>query len=956
MLLHPSDANHIFTYRRFDREAMRSYGSEALLHSLTEYALCVGSKRGDKETRHEFVELDKDWVFRATRAPRFKSSDTKQRHPKVEARVGASADELRDHVGVGPTFEKNIVNPRPFPKEAPRIVVLYDCGNGFSFLNFEQRDPQQPPPGEGTSPAAQNAENPESNWAQALPNLEEMPPDGKQASDLVESVILSVEAASRLKDLAEGKHQLWEYLKRNGYLARTILVVDVDDLRRAGVQISRSESWERTAIDFVSQLDSDGLLSALSCAGNLLIRLGISGLIHHSHENAASDLYFDPQYVEGEYRAPAEEGRMFGYGPVICATVAAALYERAKSPKVGQPRLDIRPCLANALGNCRAFFRNGCGSDASNILDRALHWDILANEIEKKKYDIEMHTPMPQIRFTVMSTYEFDPDIYAWDHKKPSWNDKAEAPAGRLTVGIQTDIPVGPTLSRRPSDVVDAIVDRCCRELGNILKDCGVEPATTRSKTPRVGDRRITRWVYSVSPIAAVCAAAGIRVRVWNEASTEPNGAEVQNWEQFYDEFTKAIKNWAAGTPNQPFADNLEVDLKEFGPSPIAARVDFILGRLIQQIHEKVSREMYWRYCWPVCVFGLNEFKVFAHKRIENNSRWRILNTKISNLVEVAVDIVKKGVDKAMSATSPERAFPVARFGELVTVDRDEIESYRSIRNLIQRYTEKKSPPRPLCIAVFGPPGSGKSFGVKQIAGTISGKQKSKSYEFNLAQFTCANDLENALIQIRDDALGGVRPLVFFDEVDSSFDGQSLGWLRHFLSVMQDGEFKHENLKLKIGNPILVFAGGTSSSYGQFTRKELKEDELDEFRAAKGPDFVSRLRGFVDTTGPDPRDTEDDVFIVRRAVMIRSIIERSYKDLLRSDGEPQIDGGVLNALLQVPRYEHGVRSIEAIFEMSKVGTKFEKSDLPPREQLEMHLFRSKEVDSASDFDRLLKER
>jgi hypothetical protein len=236
-------------------------------------------------------------------------------------------------------------------------------------------------------------------------------------------------------------------------------------------------------------------------------------------------------------------------------------------------------------------------------------------------------------------------------------------------------------------------------------------------------------------------------------------------------------------------------------------------------------------------------------------------------------------------------------------------------------------------------------------------KDKTKSYEFNLAQFTSTNDLENALIQIRDDALSGVRPLAFFDEFDSPFDGKPLGWLKQFLSVMQDGEFKHENFKLKIGNPILVFAGGTSSSYKQFTRKELKEGPLEEFKAAKGPDFVSRLRGFVDTTGPDPRNSDDKVFVIRRAVMIRSIIELSYKDDLLRDGEAQIDDGVLNSLLQVPRYEHGVRSIEAIFEMSRLlDGKFDKSSLPPREQLEMHLFRNNDVDSANVFEGLLKKR
>jgi hypothetical protein len=109
----------------------------------------------------------------------------------------------------------------------------------------------------------------------------------------------------------------------------------------------------------------------------------------------------------------------------------------------------------------------------------------------------------------------------------------------------------------------------------------------------------------------------------------------------------------------------------------------------------------------------------------------------------------------------------------------------------------------------------------------------------------------------------------------------------------------------------------------------------------------------VNTTGPDRRDKYDDVFVIRRAVMIRGIIESRYKNLLR-DEHAQIDDGVLRALLGVPRYEHGVRSIEAIFEMSKIAHgRFEKSSLPPREQLGMHL--SKQVDALREFDRLLRQ-
>jgi pantothenate kinase-related protein Tda10 len=57
----------------------------------------------------------------------------------------------------------------------------------------------------------------------------------------------------------------------------------------------------------------------------------------------------------------------------------------------------------------------------------------------------------------------------------------------------------------------------------------------------------------------------------------------------------------------------------------------------------------------------------------------------------------------------------VGKFKGLRTVDRSEIESYQSIRNLMKEYIAKENPKTPLCMAVFGPPGSGKSFGVNQL-------------------------------------------------------------------------------------------------------------------------------------------------------------------------------------------------------------------------------------------------
>ena len=315
-------------------------------------------------------------------------------------------------------------------------------------------------------------------------------------------------------------------------------------------------------------------------------------------------------------------------------------------------------------------------------------------------------------------------------------------------------------------------------------------------------------------------------------------------------------------------------------------------------------------------------------------SSWTILRDRYYNdLEELSQRIVLQGAKAALNN------IPIGEFGELVTVDRQEIESLRSIHSLISEYCNQQED-RPISIAVFGPPGSGKSFAVKQIAKAANPDKKiaEKTYTFNLSQFKSPADLSDAFHQIRDVALSGKIPLAFWDEFDSSLDGKKLGWLRYFLAPMQDGEFQQGQLTHPIGKAIFVFAGGTSSSLESFTKSE-KQSELVE---AKVPDFLSRLKGFLNVLGPNPQLSEgrdDPYFIVRRAILLRSLFERLTPQLFDRNRVLRIDTGIIRAFLRVESYRHGSRSMEAIVAMSRLGnaTHFNRSFLPPEEQLELHV-------------------
>jgi hypothetical protein len=310
------------------------------------------------------------------------------------------------------------------------------------------------------------------------------------------------------------------------------------------------------------------------------------------------------------------------------------------------------------------------------------------------------------------------------------------------------------------------------------------------------------------------------------------------------------------------------------------------------------------------------------------------------SLRQVAAEIVRHGEKKTLEDV------PLGRFADLTTADRREIEAYRAIQNLIREYHGNPAARTPLSIAVFGPPGSGKSFGLKQVAEAVA-KDGFEVRTFNLSQLSGPEELVGALHQVRDIALSAKLPLIFWDEFDTILDGDRLGWLRYFLAPMQDGEFQDHQVTHPIGRAIFVFAGGTCRSMREFDRTyDADLETRTEFKEAKGPDFASRLRGYVNIIGPDPSPDSspdgDPMHIIRRALVLRGLLARIAPQIFAEEngkGEARIDCGVLQAFLSIRAYRHGVRSMEAILGMSRLSgaRRFDRSCLPARTQLELHV-------------------
>jgi len=321
-----------------------------------------------------------------------------------------------------------------------------------------------------------------------------------------------------------------------------------------------------------------------------------------------------------------------------------------------------------------------------------------------------------------------------------------------------------------------------------------------------------------------------------------------------------------------------------------------------------------------------------AIKQLSINENWTITDSVgDKRLNDLAFDYVLKGM-------SVIEGLPQLSFGALTTIDRWEIESYQNIRNLIVGYAASDDT-RPLSIAVFGSPGSGKSFGVTQIAQNVL-PNKVERLAFNVSQFTGLADLANAFQRVRDTILSGKLPLVFFDEFDSDRDGIALGWVKSFLMPMQDGMFKDDSGEHPIGRCILVFAGGTASSFEDFVKKD------DVFRNIKGPDFISRLKGTINVLGPNQINEGDKNYILRRALLLRGLCERKLKF---NENIAPVSADIINAMLHVPEYKHGARSMEAIIDMSRIdGNSWEPASLPSHSQLSLH------VDADAFIDLVLK--
>lgn len=303
-------------------------------------------------------------------------------------------------------------------------------------------------------------------------------------------------------------------------------------------------------------------------------------------------------------------------------------------------------------------------------------------------------------------------------------------------------------------------------------------------------------------------------------------------------------------------------------------------------------------------------------------------------LRRLAQSIVRDGPDATLAT------LPHGRIGHLRTLDRREIDSLRTIGSLIRDYAADRAQATPISFAVFGPPGAGKSFGVKQLVD----KEIHPHLEFNLSQATEA-DLPLFFQKIRDANLKNKVPLCFFDE----FDSGERRLLKNFLAPMQDGEYRDGDAIRPVGRGIYIFAGGTAFSFEEFAgldRDDLDPKTVNKLRATektqKLPDFVSRLSGYLNVRGvggADRGNPIDPVAYLHRALLLRSMLETKFPAYAPKKRRAAISEYLVDWLLDVWSPQHGARSLETILRgivsRSRTGV-LGGSDLPGEVQQKIH--------------------
>ena len=117
---------------------------------------------------------------------------------------------------------------------------------------------------------------------------------------------------------------LWKHLQKF-HNENTIVIINGDDLRSKGVNISKSLSWERTAQDFVWQIITIQICLFLQNCRHLIVPFGLEGAIYYRNEGVMKLDYIFYLMNLKVVLLKIYQGKMYGLTSCFVAGLASAI-------------------------------------------------------------------------------------------------------------------------------------------------------------------------------------------------------------------------------------------------------------------------------------------------------------------------------------------------------------------------------------------------------------------------------------------------------------------------------------------------------------------------------------------------------------------------------------------------------------------------------------------------------
>lgn len=752
---------------------------------------------------------------------------------------------------------------------------------------------------------------------------------------------------------------------------RTIVIMEVESLQEV-ISISRGLSWERTALDTVVEMRRNPIIQDYLRFGFVIVRFGVSGLVllkNDQNGKVSYRLYFHPE-EDDRISSPADDEMVLGSNAVLIATIVEQLNKNCQWRKGRSILQDLSKSIDRSLrlavnrmvnhmelgygrnddeffasrGNLnRKIFRS-----QSDYILQDLKLDLTHDRLDDRSISITESDSS----ISTVATQSVDISGYRFRH----WSILSNSTQASLNDVAREIVLHGPTIALNAyEDPVVPFIDAWVK----ISEDAISDLLYLHDGLDKVESTDLANVLHSQLKLLTetndTALAKSIGMQLFETASKIHSALERDN----------AVKN---RKPKDKFGNAvktlLSIQKKKWRMLKSQIPEEFLtmstnLGDLFEDLFECVD---------IVDAKGINETIGFIRGEIDSMLRDKPDKFKDGILADFAVKLFSEIDGKKLrdpfhllrqelswlfdkfepsAGWIPAISAPVLRIGKRATskgeldqrmlvIDRKEIESIRAIKRTIEQYlvrSRSNSNKRPLSIGVFGPPGAGKSVAVKKIIEELRIDHKlTEMKTINLSTLSDVREVYERIQSIASESLNAKDiPIIFFDEFDSALQGDKLGWLKYFLSIMEDGNHVIE--------AVFIFAGGTASSFESFSLKDRStSDNLwIEFSEKKGPDFVSRLMGHINVVGINANDTDDEIFLIRRALMLRFMLEQEQK--LKSFEKASIDEKMLNALLHVPVYHHGARSMRILVDLCrhKVKNRISMSEVPPIHQLDMQV-------------------